>query len=641
MNYFAFLLVIFTFIITGCSNSKDNFNVVLITIDTLRADHLSCYGYNRETSPHIDKVAERGILFKNTIAPSSWTAPSMVSLFTSTYPINHGVIHGFNFRREREKRKQYSQAAFSDSLATLPEILKKQGYTTFGVSSNYNLTLRFGFARGFDYFKYRGYHLGSATAEHINELVYLWEDKIKKSEKYFLWVHYMDPHYPYNARSPWIEHYDPQLLSKANPPAPPNPVDLYDSEINYVDSYVRNFMQKFDLDKKTLLIITSDHGEQFFERGRLGHAWNLHQEEIHVPLIIQLPDRSEMVKIENQTSLLDIVPTILHVLDIDPPEQTIGKVLLKDKEPLNWLKTMFSRASESRHIFSELDKVSALKAIITPAWKYIYNYKNKTDQLYSITSDPNELNNLADKNPKQCTQLNKELLHWAATSKTYPVKSKSFEMSQEEKEKLEAMGYVATEENMDYDKDGMPNDMDNCPNVPNQDQEDTDGNGIGNKCEPSLVEYHWLEAEDADTIIDPLEIATDDNASEGRFIYSQNGKGNEYVPSSIMATYTVNISQAGDYVLLGRVKVIDKRDNSFFVQIDNGSDDLWEIETGNYWHWDAVNNRDDADPVQFSLTKGVHTINIKLREDGTKLDKMLLTNNVTFVPRGKEPLVGN
>ena len=438
---FAVLLLLTSGFTTQAA-TNDDFNIVLITIDTLRADHLSCYGYERETSPNIDEIAEKGILFKNTIAPSSWTAPSMVSLFTSTYPISHGVIHGLQFRAELIKRKQYSQAVFSDELTTLPEILKKQGYTTFGVSSNHNLQAKFGFARGLDYFKYQGYHLGSATAKHINELVYLWEDKIKKADKYFLWIHYMDPHSQYNARAPWVEHYIPQALTNDELQVQSNLVAPYDSEINYVDSYVGELIQKFDLDRNTLLIITSDHGEQFLEHGHIGHAWNLHQEEIHVPLIIQLPDGAETVTIENQASLLDILPTILHILDIDPPEQIIGKVLLKDKSPLNWLKTLFSRRGEARYIFSELDKNSTLKAIITPAWKYIYNYKNKTDQLYRIQSDPNEHNNLAVKNPTQCNQLKKELLNWVSTAKTYPVKDQSFELSQEEKEKLEAIGYL-------------------------------------------------------------------------------------------------------------------------------------------------------------------------------------------------------
>ena len=115
MKYCVLLFVTFIFFFVACSNqntSQNNFNIVLITIDALRADHLSCYGYERNTSPNIDKVAEKGILFKNVIAPSSWTAPSMVSLFTSTYPINHGVIHGLNVRKKREKRKQYNQAVF-------------------------------------------------------------------------------------------------------------------------------------------------------------------------------------------------------------------------------------------------------------------------------------------------------------------------------------------------------------------------------------------------------------------------------------------------------------------------------------------------------------------------------------------------
>ena len=148
MKYLFSCFALLLLLMSGCTTqaaAKDDFNIVLITIDTLRADHLSCYGYERKTSPHIDTVAEKGILFKNVAAPSSWTAPSMVSLFTSTYPINHGVIHGLQFREKLKKRKKYSQAVFSKKLATLPEILRKQGYTTFGISSNHNLKKELGF----------------------------------------------------------------------------------------------------------------------------------------------------------------------------------------------------------------------------------------------------------------------------------------------------------------------------------------------------------------------------------------------------------------------------------------------------------------------------------------------------------------
>ena len=121
MKYLISCFAVLLLFIGGCSSqktAKNDFNILLITIDALRADHLSCYGYERKTSPNIDKIAEKGIVFKNVIAPSSWTAPSMVSLFTSTYPINHGVIQGL------VNKKKVTQKIISSELTTIPEILK-------------------------------------------------------------------------------------------------------------------------------------------------------------------------------------------------------------------------------------------------------------------------------------------------------------------------------------------------------------------------------------------------------------------------------------------------------------------------------------------------------------------------------------
>ena len=254
-------------------------NVVLITIDTLRADHLSCYGYERNTSPNIDRIAEKGVIFKNVYAPSSWTAPSMVSLFTAVYPINHGVTHGVGYEKNVTRS---IQEIFSEELVTLAEILKAHGYTTFGVASNLHLSERFGFARGFDYFKC----LPFIPAPPVNKTIYSWEDEIKHSDKFFLWVHYFDPHHFYFARSPWIDDYSPpELTQKLNLPKKPweelqafipvlekdpealsNLVALYDSEINFVDSYIGELIKRFEFDKNTLLIITADHGEEFLKK---------------------------------------------------------------------------------------------------------------------------------------------------------------------------------------------------------------------------------------------------------------------------------------------------------------------------------------------------------------------------------------
>ncbi len=193
----------------------------------------------------------------------------------------------------------------------------------------------------------------------------------------------------------------------------------------------------------------------------------------------------------------------------------------------------------------------------------------------------------------------------------------------------------------DSDKDGICGDTDNCPKDNNPNQEDGNKNGIGDACDTSRLEKHWLEAEYPDTIVSPLELADGKNVSEGKYMYAPNGTQNHYTPGPVMAMYTVEISQAGTYILWGRVQASDGTDDSFFVQIDNGLNNLWEIEKSQYWHWDAVNDRNRADPVKFFLKEGKHTIKIKLREDGTKLDKLLLTNAIGFVPNGEGSIAEN
>ncbi len=190
----------------------------------------------------------------------------------------------------------------------------------------------------------------------------------------------------------------------------------------------------------------------------------------------------------------------------------------------------------------------------------------------------------------------------------------------------------------DGDRDGVGDACDFCTG---NGAYDMDADGVCDKV-PSAVEKIWFEAEHADSTVSPLEIAADENASGGRFIYAPNGAGNEYEPGGkIHATYTVTISQAGTYILWGRVQAHDGNDNSFFVQMDDDLDNLWEVKTGKQWHWDKVNDRDIADPMRFVLQSGVHTIRIKLREDGTKLDKMLLTNDPYFVPVGEGGVAEN
>ncbi len=139
----------------------------------------------------------------------------------------------------------------------------------------------------------------------------------------------------------------------------------------------------------------------------------------------------------------------------------------------------------------------------------------------------------------------------------------------------------------------------------------------------------------ADIVHYPAHVADDGTASEGRYIYAPNGSGDDSSPGTILASYEVEIAQEGDYVLLGRVIAPGGSDDSFWIQIDDGQDNLWDVQIGDSWHWDEVNNRGGANPVVFNLTAGTHILKVKVREDGTEIDKLLLTNVVSFRPSGE------
>ena len=287
-----------------------DYNVVLITIDALRADHLSAYGYERETAPFIDQIAKDGIIFTNAYTPASWTSPAMASLFTAYYPQTHNVGYIYGMR-------------LNESFNTLAEVLSKQGFSTAGFSQNPFLSKSFGFHQGFDTF---------LNTNKISQKAIEWLGG--QNKKFFLWVHYLAPHTPYVPREPYYSQY-----RKGSPPnleptttamlyklmankeqvgaqVVDNMRDQYDSEINYADNEVKGLLAFLSDQKKydnTLVIITSDHGEAFYEHQDFLHGNTVYDEIIKIPLIIKFPKNytsNKAKKVAAPVSLIDIKPTI-------------------------------------------------------------------------------------------------------------------------------------------------------------------------------------------------------------------------------------------------------------------------------------------------------------------------------------------
>ncbi|OGL47714.1 MAG: hypothetical protein A2W05_05875 [Candidatus Schekmanbacteria bacterium RBG_16_38_10] len=449
-----FFIVFILFLSLSCIQKKkpaNDINIILISIDTLRADHLGCYGYTRNTSPNMDRIAKDGVLFKNAYSTTSWTAPAMVSLFTSLYPSKHGVMHG-----TMKEGEVYSQEVFSDSITRIPTVLKKHGYFTMGFSSNPHLTKELGFTKDFDVFGYGKYF----NARQVNKSVLgLKKKHLPKNKKLFLWVHYFDPHWKYKAMKPWIDEYSKNITMenfngiklKQNPKEFLKEyklrdnqklikflMDCYDSEINFTDEALGNLLRRLNLDEnKTLVIIVADHGEEFFEHNDFTHGNNLYNETTKIPLIIKLPTsiKANGVLIKENVEIIDIFPTILDILEI-PQEPTFdGKSLV----PLIVEKKGYDR----RVLVSELYKEKKyMLSLMQDKWKYIHNLKDKKIELFDMENDKDEKINLADKYPDVKQSMENYMVKFIENSKIKRIKAPLFTPDKDTINELKSLGYV-------------------------------------------------------------------------------------------------------------------------------------------------------------------------------------------------------
>lgn len=314
----------------GCARpaEPDRPNVVLVSIDTLRADHLGTYGYARPTSPHIDRLAAGGVVFENAFAPSPWTLPSHASMLTGVSPYRHGAVR--------------ADLQIAPDVLTLAERLSRAGYRTAGFVNAPFVGSRFGFARGFALFEERFERRGRDRNEHHERVL---AAAAELREPFFLFVHYMDVHLPYHPpkrfnvfrRSAQRPRVGKQLevqreladgTRRLTEDEEHALVDFYDGEILAVDSKVEQLLElvrtRFP---NTVVLLTSDHGEEFLEHGNLFHARTLYDEVLHVPLVVAGPGVRAGARVTALASLLDVVPTVLALTGQPPASDVQGRSL--------------------------------------------------------------------------------------------------------------------------------------------------------------------------------------------------------------------------------------------------------------------------------------------------------------------------
>ena len=412
---------------------ESGLNVLLIVIDTLRADHLGFSGYDIKTT-HMDSLAYGGTNFIDTACQYPMTLPSHASIMTGTFPQYHGIRNNGNYYLEED-------------FTTLAEVLKENGFVTAAFIGSVVLDSKFGLEQGFDLyedtFKTPDY-LENIESQNLAQDVYQsaknWFDA-NHQKKFFMWVHFYDPHAPYLPPPPFDKRYK----------------NSYDGEVAYTDVYVGkliDMLQEKRVYKNTLIILTSDHGEGLGEHDELTHGIFLYDTTIKVPLLFHCPGIIPQEKVvKDQVRSVDIMPTILDILKIKGINSIQGESLVplmesgKPKEVFSYTETYFPFLSNGW---------APLNCLRGKGFKFI---KAPKPELYDLFADPGELHNILDEKPQTAREMMKQLDEWVTRYRAKESSAKRT-LSLEERRKLESLGYVEFFAEQDLRKTGLPDPKD-------------------------------------------------------------------------------------------------------------------------------------------------------------------------------------
>lgn len=425
------------FLLSACTQEKPR-NVILISLDTLRADRLGCYDFHEPTSPCLDKFAQENTLFEVAVAQSPWTLPSHASLFTGLFPHKAGVVS--------------QDHSLSSEIPTIASMLKDKGFRTAGFVNSSWIKSETGLDQGFDDFKFFKENLEDVEEKITNDAV-SWLEK-NKGNPFFLFVHYYTTHSDY---TPDPAFYDPfvkpykgiangttrqmQRFRKGKVFFDKEDIDhnsnLYNAEIRQLDSALDNLfknLKKLNLMENSLVVVTADHGEEFLEHGGVLHGKSLYSEVLRIPLIMGGPGLPKGRRIQTPVMLTDIVPTILNAVGI-PFSQTF------DGE--NLFPVMSGEKDlSSRFVFAAADKknneIDILRMVRNERYKLCYNRLTGEKELYDLKTDPGEKRNIILEHHHMA---NKMMLSISGIMKHKRKAKQAPPKSKEELKRLEELGY--------------------------------------------------------------------------------------------------------------------------------------------------------------------------------------------------------
>lgn len=435
----------------GCGAESDEPppSVILIMVDTLRADHLGFSGYERPTSPQLDEWTRSGLVFENALATSPWTLPSFVSVFTGQLP----SLHGAGRIGDGEERKF---SALKATLPTLAEKLGEKGLTTGAIVNNPFLSPSFGVARGFEHYDHdSGGNQEIRRADEIVDRGLAWLDA-QADAPFFLLLHFFDPHLDYDAPEPVrgtftagietglaYDHETWDALRKGELELGPQDeryvVAAYDEELLYLDAQLgrlRRGLEERGLLDRALVVFTADHGEELFEHGDFEHGHEMWQEILHVPMVFWgVGVRSG--RDATPVSLVDVAPTILEAAGIRPAEGIAGRSL--------WPSLRGDGALAVRSVFAEGNLYGPeLKTLLRWPYKLVKpRGKDAPGRLYDLAVDPHEKRDLADAHPEIVEELLEELRVTIKEARTIRKSLRDeAELDEETRERLKSLGYV-------------------------------------------------------------------------------------------------------------------------------------------------------------------------------------------------------